>query len=290
VTDKAKTQEAGRSSTDEKRYPDPYGLYRRWFNASEDVGNEANEGTVSPEELATLWKRWFEAVAEPQRGVAEAKDGLLESMAPLWTEMAEDISAKMLSEETLPEDPLRFFLRWYNDTNERWSKAADELLREDETVESIGRSFETYARSYKQFRRVAEEGLKNLRVPTRSDVARVAKLVVVVENKVDRIEEAFEEFIYGGSSPATAGAVGNLEERMARLEDKMDRILVALENLEGSGGQDLPETSWGSTKEKVTDEVITPIEGMSLGLIEAGWYAGAGGRGSTEATKAKKED
>jgi polyhydroxyalkanoic acid synthase PhaR subunit len=290
VTDKAKTQEAGRSPTDEKRYQDPYGLYRRWFNASEDVGNEANEGTVSPEELAKLWKRWFEAVAEPQRGVAEAKDGLLESLTPLWTEMAEDISAEMLSEEALPEDPLRFFLRWYNDTNERWSKAADELLREDETVESIGRSFEAYARSYKQFSRVAEEGLKNLRVPTRSDVARVAKLVVVVENKVDRIEEAFEEFIYGGSRPATAGAVGNLEERMDRLEDKMDRILAALENLEGSGGQDLPETSWGSTKEKVTDEVITPLEGMSLSLIEAGWYAGAGGRGVTEATKAKKED
>lgn len=289
MTDKAKTQEAGGSPTDEKRYPDPYGLYRRWFNASGSVGNEANEGTMSPEELGKLWKRWFEAMAGPQRGVTEAKDGLLGSVAPLWAEMAEDISAEMHSEEALPEDPLRFFLRWYNDTNERWSKAADELLREDETVESIGRSFETYARSYKEFRRVAEEGLKNLRVPTSSDVARVAKLVVVVENKVDRIEEAFEEFIYGDSRPATAGAVGNLEERMDRLEGKMDRILAALEHLEGAGGQDLPETSWGSTKEKVTDEVVTPIEGMSLGLIEAE-YAGAGGRGFTEAPKAKKED
>jgi hypothetical protein len=171
-------------------------------------------------------------------------------MASLWEEMAEDISQKMLSEEALPEDPLRFFLQWYNDTNERWSKTADELLRKGEVLESASHFFETHARSYGKLRRTGEEGLNNLQISTRSDVARVGRLVVVVENKVDRMEEAFEEFIHGDSEPATAGAVGSLEERMDRLEGKMDRILDALEKMEAGSDPDPPENPRGSSTVK----------------------------------------
>src|SRR4051812_35652092 len=163
-------------------------------------------------------------------------------MAPLWKEMAEDISAKMLSGETLPEDPLRFFLQWYNETSEKWSKAADKLLREDETLESMSRFFEAFVRSHGEILRASQERSKNLRIPTSSDVARVAKLVVVVENKVDRIEEVFEEFVYGDSEPATADSVAGLSNRMDQLEDKMDRILDTLENLGSDNNLDTGET------------------------------------------------
>jgi polyhydroxyalkanoic acid synthase PhaR subunit len=251
VTEEVEAREAAGLPTDnEKRYPDPYGLYRRWFNASEDIQDEANGDTLSSAELGELWKRWFEATAGLQSRALEAENSFLGSLAPLWSEMAEDVSAEMLSEETLPEDPLKFFLRWYNDTNERWSQAADELLRRDEVLESTGHFFETYARSHRELRRISEEGLKHLQIPTRSDVARVARLVVVVENKVDRVEEALEEFIYGDSEPATAGAVGSLEERMDRLEGKMDRILAGLEKLGAGSDLDPEETPREPTPKK----------------------------------------
>lgn len=211
MTDEAKDRPNASSPAGEEQHPDPYGLYRRWFDISEEARNAANEGTVNRAEIRDLWRRWFETTISPLNGAAEAKSGFPDSVASLWTEMAEDVSAKMLSEESLPEDPLRFFLQWYNDTEERWSEAADELLRNDEVLEESVRGLETSARSYQELRHASEEGLKNLQVPTRSDVARVAKLVVGVEDKVDRIEEAFEEFIYGDSEPATAGSVGSLE-------------------------------------------------------------------------------
>ncbi len=248
MTNKVEDHATADSPTDdEKRYPDHYELYRRWFDPSGDTWNEADEGTVSSAELRELWRRWFEAMAETSTETTKEENGFVGSIAPLWEEMAEDISQKMLSGETLPEDPLRFFVQWYNDTNERWSKAADELLRKGEVLESVSHSFETHARSYGKFRRTGEEGLNNFQIPTRSDVARVARLVVVVENKVDRIEEAFEEFIYGDSEPATAEAVGSLEERMDRLEGKMDRILDALEKM-GAGND--PENPRESSAEK----------------------------------------
>ena len=273
------------SATDEKRYPDPYGLYRRWFGASEDVRDEVNEGTVSSTELGESWRRWFEAAAGLQSGTLKTENALPNGVAPLWKEMADDISAEMLSGESLPEDPVKFFLRWYNDTNERWAEAADELLRREDILESMSHFFETYTRSHREQRRVSEEKLKDLRIPTRSDIARVAKLVVVVENKVDRIEEALEAFVQGDSEPATAGAVESLEGRMDRLEGKMDRILAALEKL-GGGDPDIPRSS-GARED--ADEAVMPLEGLSLELIEAG-NVGAGGRGAVEGPKTKDED
>ncbi len=246
MTDEVRVHPAAdRPANDEKRYPDPYDLYRLWFGTAEDG---SDEDSVSFAELRELWKRWFEATT----GAAEIENGFVSIMAPLWSEMAQDISARMLSREDLPEDPIKFFLRWYGATSEKWSKTADDLLKKDEVLEAMSRFFETYARSHGQLRHASEEGLKNLRLPARSDVARVARLVRTVEDKVDRIEEAFEEFIYGDAEPATAGAVGGLEERMDRLEGKMDRILAALKEL-GAGG-----TSRGTTTKKATGKPAAP--------------------------------
>ena len=290
MADEENKRTAAESVTGEKRYPDPYGLYRRWLGVSEDVRDEAYEGEVSSSELAELWRRWFETTNELRNGTSEAENGFANSMAPLWKEMADDISAKMLSGESLPEEPVKFFLRWYNETEERWSETADRLIRRDEVLESTGRFFETYARSEAESRQASEERVKNRGVPTRSDVTRVAKLVVVVENKVDRIEEALEDLVQGDSGSATAGAaVNGLEERMDRLEGKMDRILTALERL-GGDDQDIPQISRSSSAQKNADEAITPLEGLSLELIEAGYAGGAGGRGVVTGSKTRDED
>ena len=289
MADEENKRAAAESVTGEKRYPAPYGLYRRWLGVSEDVRDEAYEGEVSYTELAELWRRWFETTNGLRNGTSEAENGFTNSMAPLWKEMADDISAKMLSGESLPEEPVKFFLRWYNETEERWSETADRLIRRDEVLESMGRFFETYARSEAESRQASEEGLKNRGVPTRSDVTRVAKLVVVVENKVDRIEEALEDLVQGDSGSATAGAaVNGLEERMDRLEGKMDRILTALEKL-GVDGQDTPKMPRSTSAQKDADQAITPLEGLSLELIEAG-YVGADGWEVVKGPKTKDED
>jgi polyhydroxyalkanoic acid synthase PhaR subunit len=240
------------------------------------ASKDANEGEVSSTELGELWRRWFEATVGLRNGATETENGFADSMAPLWKEMAEDFSGKMLSGEALPEDPVRFFVRWYNETEERWSETANELMKKDELLESMGHIFETYARSEAELRHASEEGLKNSGVPTRSDVARVAKLVVVVENKVDRIEETLEDLVWGNSGPATVEtSVKGLKERMDRLEGKMDRILTALEEL-GEEDQGISKVPRSSSVQKDADEAVTPLEGLSLEPIEAG-YAGASG-------------
>lgn len=290
MTDADKARAVARPVAEEERYPDPYGLYRRWFGVSEDVREGANESEVNSAELGEMWRRWFESTVGGPSGDSGAEKDLLGTLEPLWAEMAEDVSARMRSGETLPEDPIRFFLQWYNDTSEKWSKAADELLRKDEILKSTRHFVETYARSQRELYRTSEEGLKTFHIPTRSDVTRVARLIVVVENKVDRVEEALEEFIYGDAEPATAEAVGSLEERMNRLEGKMDRILATLERMEATGiDQAPPRTTRGSGTNEDADEDAEPLEGMSLNLIKAG-QVGAGGRGALESSETEEEE
>ncbi len=212
----------------ERKYADPYGLYRRWFEAWGGAGEGEAGAPMGADEIEELWRRWFAGTAKGLQGGA-AGNGPAGSLAPLWEQMAESLRKEATSGRELPKDPVEFFLRWYGATSEKWTELADDLLTNKEALESNARLQENFARSYRELRETSEEGLKNLQIPSRSDVARVAKLVVGVENKIDRLEEAFGEFVYGGSEPATAEAVRGLEERMDGLEAKMDRILAALE-------------------------------------------------------------
>lgn len=144
----ARTHKAADPSEDgeERRYSDPYGLYRRWFEASGEGQDWTYGETISPEELGELWRRWFETTSGALEGDAGTQNGLAGGMAPLWEEMAGELRDEMLSEGDLPEDPVRHFVRWYRANGERWSEAADQHLRKEEVLESASRFFEAYAR------------------------------------------------------------------------------------------------------------------------------------------------
>ena len=224
MTEKGGNGAAGETTREEgKRLPDPYGLYRQWFDALGGAWGEEDAGPIDPAELQEMWRRWFETIAGAHVGTATPERGFEGSMTPLWTEMAKDISEKMLSTEPSPEELFAFFSRWYKATSEKWSEMAQGLAKDEEALETGRRSLETRARSYEELRRTSEEMLRGLQVPSRSDVARVARLVRQLEEKFDAFEESFEE------------AVGGLDDRMGRLEGKIERLLVALEGAPRGG-------------------------------------------------------
>ena len=120
-------------------------------------------------------------------------------------EMMEEARAKVLAGEDLPADPLTLALEWYNATSETWSKFAGDLIGTEGFVEAASRFLQSYTGFVKTFRYLCEEYLRNIQLPTRADVARVAGLVVALEDKVDHLEEAFDD---GYTKLATAEALG----------------------------------------------------------------------------------
>jgi polyhydroxyalkanoic acid synthase PhaR subunit len=245
---------------------DPYGLYRQWFEGLYDAGtrssNAGGAGGFGPvgagtsedkvpanqqdqmAEAQRLWQQWFEsATASWQRALgvtAEAVD-----LAPKWAEALEKTRRNFVEAEGFPTDPLQFVTRWYNATSGPFGEFVGELIEREDLLGASSQSFSHFASFYRVFRRNQEEYLRALRFPVRSDIERVAGLVVNLEAKVDRIEETIEDFVDGQQEAGAASdetssgieeRVGRLEGRLAGLEEKMDRILAALESAPRNGG------------------------------------------------------
>ena len=237
-------------------YADPYGLYRQWVSAvspTRAIGQNGNgAGAISPGSMPGMGgmpqmdqksiqentQRWLAMTAETYRKGAEVSKGLLE-LGPRWLRMLEEVRENILNGEALPTDPLSFGVRWYNATSEPLSSFVGELLESDEFLEGSSRFFENYATLYKVFSKNAEEYLHTVQLPTRSDMSRVAGLVVALEDKVDSVDEALEDVVDGFAAGlasedglgAVEGRVGNVEERLDRVEGKLDKLLAAVEAL-----------------------------------------------------------
>jgi len=215
---------------------------------------DAAAGQVA--EAQNLWKQWLEANQDFwQKAVKVGEEAV--DLAPRWFAMLDQIRNNLLSAEGYPTDPLQFATRWYNATSGPLSDFVGDLIEREEILDVSSQFLQNYASFYKVFRRNSEEYLKSLSVPVRSDVTRVAGLVVALEDKMDRLEEAFEDFEYGYATPASAESVQGIEERIGRLEDSLGRI---------EGGVNDDSTS---SLEKRLDDVEGKIDQILTALQNA---------------------
>jgi pyruvate/2-oxoglutarate dehydrogenase complex dihydrolipoamide acyltransferase (E2) component len=153
--------------------------------------------------------------------------------------MLEQVRTNLSAVENVPTDPLQFATQWYNATSGPLSELVADLVEREEFLEPSSRLLQNYASFYKVFKRNSEEYLRSLQLPVREDVTRVAALVVALDEKVDKLEEAFEDFEDGFVEPATAQSVAAIEERLAEriagIEKKFDdSAATAAESREGA--------------------------------------------------------
>ena len=255
---------------------DPYGMYRQWFDGMREV-QERMIGAV-PEPVAgnpgaqDIWQRWFELTSDSWRRSAEVSQNAME-LLPRWMQMLDEARTNLLAGGAPPSDPLQLAAQWYNATSGPYSDFVGDVIEREEFLEPSSQFLQSYASFYKVFKRNSEEYLKNLQLPVRSDITRLAGLVVNLEEKVDRVEEVLEDLEDTGTTtiePASAEAIENLEARLDRVEGKLDRLISALEN----GG--VPETNGSVVEVRATDAARR--KARELGVDLAGVQAtGANG-------------
>ena len=280
-----------------ENYLDPYGLYRQWFEGMEALGkgmmggangltNGFSNGAPAGADPSEVWRKWTDSALESWQKSSELSQEVL-GMAPRWLEMLEQVRTNLMSVESYPKDPLELTVQWYNATNGPLSELVQDVIEREEFLEPASRWLQNYASLYKVFRGRSEEALKGLQLPVRSDIARVAGLVVALEDKVDRIEEAFEDFEYGYAKPATAEEVAALDERLDRVEGKLDRLLSALESGSASNGTVAPAPD-GAQEEQVraTDAARRKAEELGVDLRQV-QGTGAGGQITVEDVRRK---
>lgn len=277
-------------------FTDPWGLAAQWLAATGAGRPAATPGASSgagpnPLDPAALWQWWLSTLLA---AMSAAMPGVMSGMAPgaapgerpafadpiallaRWQELlragadtgAGAGTADVAGAGTSPPPLAAWtaFRRWYDAISEPWARAMDELVGSTAFAEAAGKLLDGYASSVRALRRNSEQIAGALQLPTRSDLARVASLVVALEEKVDRIEQAQEAATdhaadavaaQAATATATARALGALESRLDRLEAKLDRLLAASEREEtwgsehsrsgsGSGAQDAERATGNS--------------------------------------------
>jgi len=218
---------------------DPYGLYRMWLQTFEEGQNAGTTPKDGPSAFdpAELWKQWLEATSQAWSKSFEANSGLLE-LTTRWLEMMEETRLKLLKEASIPTDPFTFFKQWYASSHEAWSKAIEEIIGSEKFVEEAGQSMENYATFYKNFHRFNEDYFSHLQLVTRADLARTAEMIIALEDKVDGIQDAFEDFQGQYLQFATRESIQqlatyseNLEKRLDGVEQKLDKLFPLLEQI-----------------------------------------------------------
>jgi len=249
---------------------DPYGVYRRWFEGMREM-QERMIGTV-PEPVAgglggkKLWQRWFEMTSDYWQKSAEMGQNAMEIL-PRWMQMLDEARTNLVTGGAPPSDPLQLATQWYNATSGPFSDFVGDVIEREEFLEPSSRFLQHYASFYKVFKRNSEDYLKDLQLPVRSDITRIAGLLVNLEEKVDRIEEVLEDFEYGYAEPATSESVKELETRLGRVEGKLDRLLAALEGGTQDGGAQA-ETNGSSVEIRATDAARRVAREMGVNLAE----------------------
>src|SRR5260370_9800894 len=89
-------------------------------------------------------------------------------------------------------------------------------------------SYTSFART---FHRGSEEYFSNLQLPTRSDIARVAELVINVEEKVDQLDLAFEGIEDTYAQSTTSEAIAGLAGGLDAMENPLAVLPAALQKL-----------------------------------------------------------
>jgi polyhydroxyalkanoic acid synthase PhaR subunit len=269
---------------------DPFGFYSRWFEGMREVQERmigaAPEPVAGKPEVRDLWQRWFEMTQDSWRKSAEMGQSAME-LLPRWVQMLDEARTNLLAGGVPPSDPLQLATQWYNATSGPYSDFVGDVIEREEFLEPSSRFLQSYASFYKVFKRNSEEYLKNLQLPVRSDITRIAGLVVNLEEKVDRIEEVLEDFEYGYSEPATSESVKALEERLDRVEGKLDRLLAALEGARDGDAQ-VAETNGSVAEVRATDAARRKAREMGVDLSEVEG-TGNGGQVTVEDVRRKGE-
>ncbi len=214
--------------------PDPYGLYRIWFKSITEGQSQAQAiaHLIDPKEA---WKLWFENTSEAWKKVAELGADPFE-LTSQWLDMLEEARTRMLAGDTTPTNAIAFFKQWYDATNESWAKEVGNLFASDQFLEAVSQFLESYASFTKITRRANEAYFRSLQLPTRSDIARMAELVIAVEEKVDRLDDAFADFMEAAAHGPGDAALSAFQAHLAKVESTTTFLPLALEKLQALDG------------------------------------------------------
>ncbi|MBM7704796.1 polyhydroxyalkanoic acid synthase subunit PhaR [Metabacillus iocasae] len=155
------------------------------------------------------------------------------------------------------------FLAWkevYDKTESYWGKVIGENIQRDEFSQLLGNVLNMNLQYQQAVNEVTGRYFEQTNIPTKDDVANVASLVINVEEKIEGLEERFDDFETNQeNNAAVRRELSKVKSDMKALDKKLDRVLAALE-----GQQQLQET----LQEKLQEQLQQQSEKLQTQLLE----------------------
>jgi polyhydroxyalkanoic acid synthase PhaR subunit len=217
--------------SNQRRGAEPSDFYGSWARATNTMQEHMTKNAQALLDPREAWNLWLDTTMDIWRGAATTGGDPLGVIAG-WIKVMETIQEKVRTGESLSIDPFFLFNEWYNTISKPWSKMTEDLIASEQFLEFTSPFLESHSNLISAFRRASEAYFKTLRLPTLSDIAHVAELIVGLEEKVDHIEDALERVKVQTSSDApTPAKTADLEQRLNQIESKLDRTLALLEQV-----------------------------------------------------------
>jgi polyhydroxyalkanoic acid synthase PhaR subunit len=215
---------------------DPFGLYTLWLKNVGEAQSQAWSlaGLLDPREA---WKQWFEATSGAWKRVAEMGADPL-GLTTAWLDGLEQARARMSAGDASPAAAFDLYKQWYDATSETWARSVGDLFASEQFMEAVKQFLESYAGFAKTIRKANEDYFHGLQLPTRSDIARLGELIVALEEKVDRLDDAFADYKEEAAHQQEATgdsskAISTLQKHISQLEASMKPLPQALESIQG---------------------------------------------------------
>lgn len=128
--------------------------------------------------------------------------------------------------QTLPFDPLTMWKKIYEQTEASWNDAIQETLKKESFSEGMGETLNYYLKYQELAKETTETYLKQANMPTRSEVADVASLVINLEGKFDDLDEKFDTEM---TKLDPTIEISQLKRAVTDLDMKLDKVLEAIE-------------------------------------------------------------
>lgn len=131
--------------------------------------------------------------------------------------------------QNLLVDPFKMWKNVYEQAEANWNEMIQQSMRKETFSKSMGETLNYNLQFQENSKKLTEAYLKLVNMPTRSELADVAMLIINLEEKVDGLDSKFDEEVLKMDGVKD---IGQLRKAVAILDRKLDKVIETIEVLD----------------------------------------------------------
>lgn len=126
----------------------------------------------------------------------------------------------------MPFDPITMWKSLYEQTEQNWGKLLQDLMEKEAFSEGMGDTLNHFLQYQQLVNKMTETYLKEVNIPSRSEVSNVASLIINLEEKIDRFIDQLDDQL---AEQTNTNEIKQLKQSITNLEKKVSLMYEQIE-------------------------------------------------------------